>query len=147
MKVTKDDIFIFIERSIIMIMSWLSVLLVQETWEPRENHLSVASHWQTLSDNVVHLTLMKIRTHIISGNAHVEQELLTLPVFMVSDFVVGIFKMIYKSLGTSWSWSTRNLGWTGRVNSSCCTWADGTLKTWDEQVELAVPAPHGQMKH
>ena len=30
-------------------ISWLSVLLVQETGGPRENHRPVASHWQTSS--------------------------------------------------------------------------------------------------
>jgi hypothetical protein len=30
-----------------------SVLLVEETGGPRENHWRVASHWQTLSYNVV----------------------------------------------------------------------------------------------
>jgi hypothetical protein len=30
---------------------WQSVLLVEETGVPWENHWPVASHWQTLSDN------------------------------------------------------------------------------------------------
>ena len=34
----------------ISVISWWSVLLVEETGE---NHRSVASHWQTLSHNVV----------------------------------------------------------------------------------------------
>jgi hypothetical protein len=33
----------------ISVISWRSVLLVEETGGPRENHRSVASHWQTLS--------------------------------------------------------------------------------------------------
>jgi hypothetical protein len=52
----------------ISIISWWSVLLVEETVVPGENHRSVASHWQTLSHNVVHLALIKIRTHNISGD-------------------------------------------------------------------------------
>jgi hypothetical protein len=36
--------------------------LVEETGGPGENHRPVASHWQTLSHNVVHLTLIEIRT-------------------------------------------------------------------------------------
>jgi hypothetical protein len=36
----------------------LSVLLVEETRGPRENHRPVASHWQTWSHNVVHLALI-----------------------------------------------------------------------------------------
>jgi hypothetical protein len=32
---------------------WQSVLLVKETGVPGENHKPVASHWQTLSHNVL----------------------------------------------------------------------------------------------
>jgi hypothetical protein len=34
-------------------ISWRSVLLVEETGKPWENHWTAASHWQTLSHNVV----------------------------------------------------------------------------------------------
>ena len=34
-------------------IAWRSVLMVEETWVPGENHRPVASHWQTLSHNVV----------------------------------------------------------------------------------------------
>jgi len=37
----------------ISVISWRSVLLVEET---RENHWPVESHWQTLSHNVVSIT-------------------------------------------------------------------------------------------
>jgi hypothetical protein len=37
-------------------ISWWSVLLVEETGVPRENHQPVVSHWQTLSQNVVSST-------------------------------------------------------------------------------------------
>ena len=37
----------------ISVISWWSVLLVEETVVPGENHRPVASHWQTLSHNVV----------------------------------------------------------------------------------------------
>ena len=37
----------------ISFISWRSVVLVEETGEPRENHLRAASHWQTLPHNVV----------------------------------------------------------------------------------------------
>jgi hypothetical protein len=37
---------------------------------PGENHRLVANHWQTLSHNVVHLALIEIRTHNISGDRH-----------------------------------------------------------------------------
>ena len=37
----------------ISIISWWSVLLVEETVVPRENHRPVKSQWQTLSHNIV----------------------------------------------------------------------------------------------
>jgi len=42
--------------NIISVISWQSVLLVEETRVPRENHPPVASHWQTLSHDVVSST-------------------------------------------------------------------------------------------
>jgi hypothetical protein len=53
----------------ISVISWGSVLLVEETEGPGENHRPVASHWQNLSHNIVHLTLIEIRSHI-SGDWH-----------------------------------------------------------------------------
>jgi hypothetical protein len=38
--------------NILSVISWLSVLLVEETAVPGENQRSFASHWQTLSHNV-----------------------------------------------------------------------------------------------
>jgi hypothetical protein len=40
----------------ISVISWRSVLLVEETGVPGENHQPAASHWQTLSHNVVSST-------------------------------------------------------------------------------------------
>ena len=47
-------------------------LLVEETRGPREYHQSAASHWQTLSHNVVSSTPRQsvIRTHNFSGDRH-----------------------------------------------------------------------------
>jgi hypothetical protein len=49
----------------ISVISWRSVLLVEETGE---NHLPAASHWQTLSHNVVHIALIEIRTSVEMGS-------------------------------------------------------------------------------
>jgi hypothetical protein len=42
--------------------------LVEETGAPRENNQTVESHLQTLLHNVIHLALIKIRTHKISSD-------------------------------------------------------------------------------
>jgi hypothetical protein len=56
----------------ISVISWRSVLLVEETEVPGENHRPAASHRQTLSDNVVWSTLRLsgIRTHNVGGDRH-----------------------------------------------------------------------------
>jgi len=54
----------------ISVISWRSVLLVEKNRGLRENHRPFTSHWQTLSHNVVHLTLIEIWTHNISGDRH-----------------------------------------------------------------------------
>jgi hypothetical protein len=55
--------------NIFLAISWLSVLLVEETGE---NHRPAASHGQTLSHNVVSSTprLSRIQTHNASGDRH-----------------------------------------------------------------------------
>ena len=54
----------------ISVILWRSVLFMEETGVLRENHRPVASHWQTLSHNVVHLTLIEIRTYNFNGDMH-----------------------------------------------------------------------------
>ena len=51
-------------------ISWWSVLSVKETGVPGEKHRPVASHWQTLSHNVVSSTPCheRVRTHNFSGH-------------------------------------------------------------------------------
>ena len=53
----------------ISVISWWSVLLVEETGVPRENHRPAVGHWQTLSHNVVSSTscLSGIRTTLVDG--------------------------------------------------------------------------------
>jgi hypothetical protein len=53
----------------ITFISWMSVLLVEETGVPAEKHRPAASHGQTLSQSVVSNTprLSGNRTHNVSG--------------------------------------------------------------------------------
>ena len=53
----------------ISVISWRSASLVEETGGQGENHRPVASHWHTLSHNVVHLALVEIPTNNISGDS------------------------------------------------------------------------------
>ena len=80
----------------ISVISWRSVLLMEETGGPRENHWPVASHWQIWSHNVVHLALIEIRTHNISGtdcigscksNYHTITATTTPPIVMILKLV------------------------------------------------------------
>jgi len=50
----------------ISVLSWWSVLLVEETGVPGENHWPAASHWQALSHNVV----SSIPRHQRGSNSH-----------------------------------------------------------------------------
>jgi hypothetical protein len=56
----------------ISVILWRSVLLMEETGVPWENHWPAASHLQILSHNVVSSTprLSGIRTHNFSANRH-----------------------------------------------------------------------------
>ena len=55
----------------ISVISWWSPLLVEEIVVSEENNQPAASHWQTLSHNVVHLALSGIRAHNIGGDRHI----------------------------------------------------------------------------
>jgi len=44
----------------ISVIAWLSVLLIEETWAPRENHRPVACHWQTKEKIQLHCVFGKL---------------------------------------------------------------------------------------
>jgi hypothetical protein len=54
----------------ISVISWQSVLVMEETGVPEENHRPTTSHRQTLSHNVVHFALSRIQAHNISDDRH-----------------------------------------------------------------------------
>ena len=49
------------------VISWMSVLLVEGTRGPGENHQPAASHCQTLSHNVVRLALITLISSVVIG--------------------------------------------------------------------------------
>ena len=55
----------------ISVISWGSVLLMEETGVPGENHRPVASHWQTVSHNVVssipYLIWIRLKILVVIG--------------------------------------------------------------------------------
>ena len=51
----------------ISVIAWRSILLVEVTGGPGENHRPVASHLQTLSHNVVHLALIWSRFELTTS--------------------------------------------------------------------------------
>ena len=53
-------------------ISWQSVLLLEESGVSGENYWPAASHWQTLSDNVASSIphLIRIRTHNVNWDRH-----------------------------------------------------------------------------
>ena len=56
--------------NIISVISWRSVLLVEETEDPEKTtHLSQVID-KTLSHNILHLALIKIGTHNVSVDMH-----------------------------------------------------------------------------
>jgi len=56
----------------ISVIAWRSVLMVEETRIPGENHWPVTSHWQTSSHNIKSSTprLSGVQTHDVSGHWH-----------------------------------------------------------------------------
>ena len=75
----------------ISIISWLSVLLVEETPSTRRKLPTCASHRQTLSHNVVSSTprMCRIRTDNVSGDRH--RCLVQAPVVSIKDYNIGIY--------------------------------------------------------
>jgi hypothetical protein len=56
----------FTKKNNISVISWRSVLLVEETRVPRENHHPVASHSQTSSHNIVSSTPCLTRVNSVA---------------------------------------------------------------------------------
>jgi hypothetical protein len=89
----------------ISVISWRSVLLVEEMVVPGEKHRPVASHWQTLSHFVVHLALIEIWTHNISADRH--WYLCTIRPIEIRHLIyfASIINSVIYQQGPSWPWS------------------------------------------
>jgi hypothetical protein len=99
----------------ISFISWRSVLLVEETVGPGENHRPVASHRQTLSHNVVHLALIEIRTHNISGDRHYHTITTTTASTIVRwKSLKSVVYLLHTHILLLWLWLIKSI-------SSCCS--------------------------
>jgi len=107
--------------NIISVISWQSVLLVEETWVPGENHRPVASHWQTSDILEVHCTyhihvysnfffqlfgggifgfgLWVLLDSVINKYVQASDELKTVLVIVHVFIVVGVSLLIFGIIG------------------------------------------------
>ena len=70
----------------ISVISWWSILLVEETGGPGENHRPIAGHWQTVSHNGVHSPWSRFK--------------LTTSVVIATD-CIGSYKSNYHTITTT----------------------------------------------
>jgi hypothetical protein len=90
----------------ISVISWQSVVLVEETGWPGENHRPVASHWQTLSHNIVHLALLILTVqHINSPKSSSKSHSVQHSSFQLIHDRIMNRKLLHLSIkGALWPW-------------------------------------------
>ena len=83
-------------------ISWRTVLLVREVRVHGENHRPAASHWQTLSYNVVSTTLRhkRIRTLVTIGTDCIDScksnyNIITATTTIIDNYIVPFVMVIY----------------------------------------------------
>ena len=73
------------------------VLFIEETGVPGETHRPVASHWQTLSHNVIHISLIEIRTTSVVMSTHCIDSCIS-NCHMITATTVPVDVMIYLTI-------------------------------------------------
>jgi hypothetical protein len=84
----------------ISVISWRSLLLVKETEVPGENHRPVASHWQTLSHQVVLLSIvvfLTITSNSLPGTS--EPRMPTIFLLLTGYVVISVMIVISVIIG------------------------------------------------
>ena len=72
-------------------------LFMEETGVPGETHRPVASHWQTLSHNVIHISLIEIRTTSVVMSIHCIDSCIS-NCHMITATTVPVDVMIYLTI-------------------------------------------------
>jgi hypothetical protein len=98
----------------ISVISWRSVLLVEETGIPGENHRHVASRWQTLSHNVVSSAPRheRIRTHNFSS---IRVEHIKIYNLLTSKIIDNYGLLLCQSLNVCYEYLQTGVTTVGRV--------------------------------
>ena len=138
----------------ISVISWRSVLLVEETGVYGEKHRPAAGHWQTLSHNAVLSTtrLTKVRNHNFSGDRHSCRILVLMVLGQFSDYLWSANKSYGSAamIGTDCTCSCKSNShriktlmtpiWTEKkpisfnsTNTLCMYWA---YMNWGENIVL-----------
>ena len=108
----------------ISVVSWMSVLLVEDTWIPGENHRPAASHWQ-------HYLVIEIELYILGLTVIIEQNHF-LFVFQLFFKLINEFRRTYINICSSrrvvismhnW-WVLLKLNQQNLLSRKLCQWLD-----------------------
>ena len=102
------------------VILWLSVLWVEETRVPRENHLPVASHWQTLLHNVA--SSYRFRFMVFNATFNNSSVILWQSVLLVEE--IRVPRENHLPVASHWQTLSHNVAFSYRFrfmvfNASC----------------------------
>ena len=109
------------------VISWRTMLLVEETGGPTENHQPVASLWQTWSHNVIHLTWSRLE--------------LTISVVIGTDCIVSC-KSNYNTITV-----TTALTWLLRYITNLVCYTTLNVSLYSESRRGIYFSPQKRLKH